>query len=177
MDCVCLLHLYNPPNSLTEKLMSRIFLWEASGLRNYLGLQRVHFWLPTAPAESGTMLYGACHCTWYIRIQQSNGWELWIYPGVLNTEETTYTCRGAFVCMCGPTRTFVFSYIYNKPASTPETKQHNLKYHLDFFPSLQPATGNFLFPLFMPRSPGFSSAIWARPGARFAVPTGWSSDH
>lgn len=177
MDCVCLLHLYSLPNSLTEKLMSRIFLWEAFGLRSCLGSQKVHFWLPTAPAESGTVLYRACHWTRYIRIQQNNGWELWIYPEVLNTEKITYTCCGAFVCMCGHTRTFVSSYIYNKPASTPKTKQHDLETHLDFFPSLQPATGNFLFPLSMPRSSGFSSAIWARPGAWFAVPTGWSSDH
>lgn len=73
MDCVCLLHLYNPPNSLSEKLMSRIFLGEAFGLRNYLGLQKVHFWLPTAPAESGSVLYGACHWTWYIGIPQNDG--------------------------------------------------------------------------------------------------------
>lgn len=61
-----------------------------------------------------------------------------------------------------------------KPASTPETKQHHLKSPPDFFhlSSLLQAISFSGCPCRDP--PG--SAIWARPGAQFAVLTGGSTD-
>lgn len=89
----------------------------------------------------------------------------------------TYTCHGPFVCTCGHTRTCIFSCTYSETCKHSRNQATPSEISSRLFPSLQPATGNFLFSLSTPRSPGPGSAIWARPGAQFAVPAGWSSDH
>lgn len=79
------------------------------------------------------VLYGGHQWTLHIRIQQDDGWDLWIYHSVLNMMEITYTCHGALVCICRHTRTCIFACMFSETRKHSRNQATSSQSHLDIF--------------------------------------------